>query len=324
MEYRTVGRSGLRVSVIGLGSWLTYGRSVDEGTAHACLCRAYERGVNFFDTADVYASGAAEKTLGGWLSDVPRSSVVIATKAFFPMGDGPNDRGLSRKHVMESCEASLRRLGTDYVDLYQCHRYDGSVPLEETLRALDDLTTQGKILYAGVSEWSAEQLQAAVDMQRTHGWHPLIGNQPQYSLLARRIEERVLPTSNALGIGQVVWSPLAGGVLTGKYRPHADPPPGSRGADPAARQFVEPKLAPDILAAVERLRAEVAFPRAVTVGQLCLAWTLRATGVASAIVGATSPAQVDENVAAGDLELDEETWGRVERIMGPFRTRAQS
>jgi aryl-alcohol dehydrogenase-like predicted oxidoreductase len=323
MEYRRVGRSGLGVSAIGLGSWLTYGRRVDDERAHACLRAAYEAGVNFFDTADAYAGGEAEKTLGRWLDEIPRTDVVVATKVFFPVGDGPNDRGLSRKHVVESCEASLRRLGIDYVDLYQCHRFDPRVPLDETLRALDDLIAAGKVLYAGVSEWSADQIADAVGAGERLGLRSLVSDQPQYSLLARRVEDAVLPLCREEGLGLVVWSPLAGGVLTGKYRPGQPPPPGTRGADDADRRFVARMLADDVLGAVERLRLEVAEPGGWSVAQVALAWLLHQDGVASAIVGATRPEQVRENVAAADVELDAEALERVEAIMGPFGRRGQ-
>lgn len=324
MEYRRIGRSGLRVSSVGLGSWLTYGGTVDQETSNACLRRAYEAGVNFFDTADVYGHGEAERVLGRWLAEVDRRSVVVATKVFFPMGPGPNDRGLSRKHIVESCHASLERLGTDYVDLYQCHRFDSDVPLDETLRALDDLIEWGDVLHVGVSEWSAEQLDAAAEIQAGLGLRPLTSNQPQYSLIARGIEEAVLPTSIRLGIGQVVWSPLAGGALTGKYRPGGEPPPGSRAANPKTGQFMTRALAPDVLEAVSRLETEVAGPAGVTLAQLALAWVLARDGVASAIVGATRPEQVDENLVAAGVRLDEGTLRQVEEIMGPFATRGQA
>ncbi|MFQ5680304.1 MAG: aldo/keto reductase family protein [Gemmatimonadota bacterium] len=324
MEYRQLGRSGVRVSTIGLGSWLTYGRSVDERTAHACLSRAYELGVNFFDTADVYARGEAERTLGRWLGGIPRTGVVVATKVYFPMGDGPNDRGLSRKHIVESCHASLQRLGLDYVDLYQCHRYDDSVPLEETLGALDDLVTRGDVLYVGVSEWTAEQMRAALRLQEERGLRRLVSNQPQYSLVARRIEQEVLPLCRREGVGQVIWSPLGGGVLTGKYPPGEAAPAGSRGADPDASPFMLRVLEGDLLQAVRRLEREVAEPRNLTVGQLSLAWALHQEGITSAIVGATRPEQVEENVAAAQVELGEDALARVDEIMGPFALRAQA
>lgn len=324
MEYRQLGASGLRISAIGLGSWLTYGRTVDEETAHACLQRAYDLGVNFFDTANVYARGEAERTLGRWLQGVPRSKVVVATKVYFPMGEGPNERGLSRKHVVEQCHASLRRLGTEYIDLYQCHRPDESVPLDETLRALDDLTAQGKVLYTGVSEWGADRLRAARRRQEAAGYRPLVSNQPQYSLLARGIEDGVLDASREAGVGQVVWSPLAGGVLTGKYRPGEPAPEDSRGGRDGDRRFLERALRDEVLEAVQRLRSEVAEPLGISVAQLALAWALARDGVDAAIVGATDPDQVEENVAAAEVELDREAIEAVEEIMAPYRTMMQS
>lgn len=322
MEYRRLGNSGLRVSAIGLGSWLTYGRRVPSAAAHACLQRAFELGVNFFDTADVYGRGAAEETLGGWLAGVPRTSVVVATKVYFPVGEGPNDRGLSRKHILESCLASLRRLGLDYVDLYQCHRFDETVPLEETLRALDDLVREGKVLYLGVSEWTAAQIRSALELQDRLLLRRIVSNQPQYSLVARKIEEEVLPVCRKEGIGQVVWSPLGGGVLTGKYRPGEPVPERSRAADPETRQFMHGVLGDDVLEAVARL-ASLARERGLSVAQLALAWTLHQEGIASAIVGATTVEQVEENVQAAGVDLDPETRQRIEEIMGPFRTRKQ-
>ena len=318
MEYRNLGRSGLRISAIGLGSWLTYGRTVDEGSAFACLSRALELGINFFDTANVYAGGDAETVLGRWLPRVPRTDVVLATKVYFPVGEGPNDRGLSRKHIMEQCEASLRRLQVDYIDLYQCHRFDGSVPLAETLRALDDLIAQGKVLYAGVSEWSGAQIAEGVRVQEALGLRPLISNQPQYSLLARAIEEDVLSTSRENGLGQVVWSPLAGGVLTGKYPPGAAAPVGSRGADSESNMFMDKLLVDEVLEAVQRLDKEVAAELGISVGQLALAWILHQPGVSSAIVGATTLSQVEENAAAAAIALDPPILERIEEIMGPL------
>lgn len=323
MEYRQLGESGLRVSTVGLGSWLTYGATVEEEVAHRCVTSAYEAGVNFFDTADVYAAGGAEEVLGRWLRGVPRESVVVATKAYFPVGEGPNDRGLSRKHLVESCHASLRRLQLEYVDLYQCHRFDEGVPLEETLRALDDLIASGKVLYAGVSEWSAEQIRRAHGLERALGLRPLVSNQPQYSLLARRIEEEVLPTCRGLGVGQVVWSPLAGGLLTGKYRPGRTPPEDSRAAHPEVGRFVQRAMSDEVLRAVERLGTEMAEPLGLTVAQLALAWVLGVDGVDSAIIGATRPEQVEENVAAAEVRLQPAVRRQVEEIMGPFRTAKQ-
>ncbi|HEX5501510.1 MAG TPA: aldo/keto reductase, partial [Thermomicrobiales bacterium] len=241
MEYRHLGAAGVRVSEVSLGSWLTYGGHVEDARAEACIHRAYELGVNFFDTANVYRRGAAEEVVGRALARYPRESYVLATKVYFPMGDGPNDRGLSRKHIVESCDASLRRLGVDYVDLLQCHRFDRHAPLAETLRALDDLISAGKVLYAGVSEWTAAQLEAARGIGERLLLRPLVSNQPQYSMLWRRIEAEVMPVSERLGMGQVVWSPIAQGVLAGKYRPGEAPPPDSRAGseDPTTAGWVQ-------------------------------------------------------------------------------------
>lgn len=316
MEYRRLGRSGLKVSEISLGSWLTYGGSVGSSTARDCILRAYDLGINLFDTANVYHRGAAEEVLGEALADLPRSDLVIATKAFFPMGEGPNDRGLSRKHLMEQCHASLRRLRTDYVDLYQCHRFDPATPLEETVRALDDLVTQGKVLYVGVSEWSAAQIAEAVGIQDRRGWDPLVSNQPQYSILARKIESEILPLSERLGLGQIVWSPLAQGVLTGKYRPGEPLPEGTRATNDGSNQFMGDLLRREVLEGVERLRP-VARELGITLAQLALAWTLSRPGVSSAIVGATRVSQVEDNAAASGVRLDSEVLERIDEAIPP-------
>jgi len=316
MRYRRLGAAGVRVSEISLGSWLTYGGHVADQAAEACIHRAYELGVNLFDTADVYRRGAAERVVGEALRRYPRESYVLATKVYFPMGDGPNDRGLSRKHILESCDASLRRLGTDYIDLYQCHRFDSETDLEETLRALDDLVTAGKVLYVGVSEWTAEQLDEARTLGDRLLLRPIRSNQPQYSLLWRRIEEEVIPVSERLGIGQIVWSPLAQGVLSGKYHPGEATPRDSRAAhpDPQTSQFVRLFMREDILAAVQALRP-VADQLGITMAQLAIAWVLRQPNVSSAIVGASRPAQVEENCAAADVELPPDALLAVDRAV---------
>src|SRR3989449_10375172 len=251
MQYRRLGRAGVRVSTIALGSWLTYGSSVAEESAIECIHKAYEIGINFFDTANVYNRGAAEQVVGRALKDFSRDSFVVATKVYFPMGDGPNDHGLSRKHIMEQCHASLRRLGTDYIDLYQCHRYDPEVPLEETLRALDDLVTQGKVLYVGVSEWSATQIADGVYTARELNLDRIVSNQPVYNMLKRYVEREVLPLCEREGICQVVFSPLAQGVLTGKYKPGQAPAQGTRAADPEVGMFLHNLLRDETLAAVQ-------------------------------------------------------------------------
>jgi voltage-dependent potassium channel beta subunit len=315
MRYRKLGTWGLKISEIGLGSWLTYGGYVEEEKAIACIHRAFELGINFFDTANVYRRGAAEEVTGRALKDFRRDDYVLATKVYFPMGEGPNDRGLSRKHIMEQCHASLRRLGVDYVDLYQCHRPDPNTPLEETLRALDDLVSQGKVLYVGVSMWSAELLDETRRLQVKLNLDPIVSNQPEYSMLTRDIEKDVLPVSKQLGIGQVVYSPIAQGVLAGKYKPGERPPEGTRAATKDA-DFMERFMRDDLLEAVQHLRP-IADELGITMAQLAVAWVLREPGVSSAIVGASRPEQVDENVAASGIELSPEVLQRIDEILAP-------
>lgn len=314
MEYRRLGQSGLKVSEIALGSWLTYGGSVADDTAEKVIDRAYELGINFFDTANVYYQGEAEKVVGAALRKYARDSYVLATKVYFPMGDGPNDRGLSRKHIMEQCELSLKRLGVDYIDLYQCHRYDPNTPLEETLRALDDLVTQGKVLYVGVSEWSAVQIADAVHTACALNLDRIISNQPHYSMLHRDIEKEVIPVSMREGIGQVVFSPLAQGVLTGKYKVGAPMPVGSRGADDKSNRFMQFLLQEEQLTKVEKLK-EIASSKELTVAQLALAWILRLDNIASCIIGATRPDQVDENVKASGVKFSQTELDTIEQIL---------
>jgi len=312
MEYRQLGSSGLRVSEVSLGSWLTFGATVDVPATAEIVRAAIDAGVTFFDTADVYANGAAEEALREALRGLPRHKLVIATKAFFPISEDPNDRGLSRKHLFESVHASLRRLGTDYLDLHQCHRADPTVPVEETVRAYEDLIRQGKVLYWGTSEWSAEQIEAALAAADRHGAYRPISNQPQYSILRRGIERAVLPLCRREGVGQVVWSPLAQGVLTGKYRP-GQRPDGTRAAHPFQSRFMEAFLADDVLARVERLRP-IAGDLGLTMGQLALAWCLREPGVASVIAGATRPAQLAENAKASGVKLPAEAVAAIGRL----------
>ena len=315
VRYRRVGKSGLKVSEIGLGSWLTYGGYVGEATARDCIVRAYELGVNFFDTANAYHRGAAEEVLGKVLRQFPRESYVLATKVYFPMGDGPNDRGLSRKHIMEQCHASLKRLQTDYIDLYQCHRYDPEVPLEEVLRALDDLVAQGKVLYAGVSEWSAAQIIEALHLGRALNLHGLISNQPCYNMLQRGIEQEIIPLCTREGIGQVVYSPLAQGVLTGKYRKGTAIPAGTRATEEGAKHFVARLLTDRNLEKVAQLEA-LAKEHGYTLVELALAWVLRLPIISSAIIGARTPEQVEQNVKASGIALSEEILAEIERILG--------
>lgn len=315
MRFRNLGRWGVKVSSVGLGSWLTYGGTVEEEAAKACIARAYERGITFFDTADVYSRGRAEEVMGRALSVYRRSSYVLATKVYFQVGDGPNDRGLSRKHIFEQCHGSLLRLGADYIDLYQCHRYDRSTPLEETCAAMNDLIHQGKVLYWGVSEWNADQLAAAVMLARARGWAEPVSNQPQYSALWRRIEKRVLPTCGEYGIGNVVWSPLAMGILTGKYTTASAPPQDSRAAGQHA-DMMEDYFKEPILEAVQRC-IPLAQEAGCTLGQLSLAWCLRRPEVSSVIVGASKPDHVDENAAAADLDVDPHIFAQMDEILAP-------
>jgi len=306
MKYRNLGTSGLRVSEIALGSWLTYGKSVADQTAEKCIQTAYEAGINFFDTANVYERGAAETVLGKTLKEYKRSSLVVASKVYFPMGDGPNDRGLSRKHIFEACDASLKRLEMDYLDLYQCHRYDPTVPMEETLRALDDLQRQGKILYAGVSEWPAEKIQEAHKIAKEHNFRPLVSNQPIYNMLERYIELDVLPVSVANGMGQVVFSPLAQGILTGKYKAGQQVPEGTRAANKKLNDGMQKYLQNELLLETVSDIQAIAHELEITLPQLALAWILRQPGVSSAIIGASRPEQIEENIKAIDVDLTDE------------------
>jgi len=323
MEHRRLGRSGLLVSEVSYGNWLTHGSQVEEDAATACVRAALDAGITTFDTADVYAQTAAESVLGRALAGVKRESVEIATKVFFPTGEGANERGLSRKHILESCHASLRRLQTDHIDLYQAHRFDEGVPLEETLRAFEDLVRAGKVLHAGVSEWRAEQLDDAVTLARGRGWDQLVSNQPQYSMLWRTIEAEVVPTSQQLGLGQVVWSPIAQGVLTGKYAVGQEPPAGSRATDPTGSRFLRRLLREEVLTAVQGLRP-VAADLGLTMAQLAVAWVLQNPGVSSAIVGASRPKQVTENAAASGVQLSAEAMVRIDEVLGDVVVRDPS
>ncbi|MBV9148904.1 MAG: aldo/keto reductase family protein [Candidatus Eremiobacteraeota bacterium] len=315
MQYRALGHSGLRLSVIGLGSWLTYGSTVAAQTARDCILRAYEGGVNFFDTANIYARGEAEKTLAPILKELNRDAIVVASKVYFPMGDDPNERGLSRKHIRTQIDASLRRLQVDYLDLYQCHRYDLETPIEETCNMMNDLVRAGKILYWGVSEWNADQIVSAVNVCRANAWAVPISNQPQYSLLWRRIEQRVLPMCEQYGLGNVVWSPLAQGILTGKYTDANRPPKGTRAAGPAA-EMMEDFFTQPVLDAVQRL-LPIAKHARHPLAALALAWCLRQPTVTSVIVGATTVKHVEENLRAAELRVDPSTFDEMDRILQP-------
>ncbi|GAA1377820.1 aldo/keto reductase family protein [Streptomyces beijiangensis] len=313
MKHRILGRSGLKISEISYGSWISY----TEGSAEKIAREALDQGITTFDTADVYGGTRAEAVLGRALENVRRESVVISTKVFSPVGPGPNDRGLSRKHIMEAAHGSLRRLKTDYIDLYQAHRFDEQTPLAETLRAFDDLVRQGKVLYVGVSEWTAAQISEALELADRMGFDRIISNQPQYNLVWRVIEEEVVPLCAREGIGQMVWSPLAQGLLTGKYLPGQALPAGSRAAGAAASQFSSAALTDDVLKRVAEL-GEVAADLGLSMPQLAIAWVLRNPNVATAIVGATRPEQIAQSATASGIELDDEAVERIDRILEPI------
>ncbi|GGH86216.1 voltage-dependent potassium channel beta subunit [Pullulanibacillus pueri] len=314
MEYRKLGRTGLKVSEISLGSWLTYGNSTEADTATKVIDKAYDLGINSFDTANMYALGEAEKIVGQALSKYPRESFVLATKVFWPMGDGPNDRGLSRKHVFEQLHASLKRLKMDYVDIYYCHRYDPETPVDETLRTIDDMVRQGKVLYVGVSEWTAAQIVEGLGTADRYLLDRIVVNQPQYNMLHRDIEQDVLLTSVKNGISQVVFSPLAQGVLTGKYRRGQALPEGSRATDPSSNMFMSAYLEDNVLEKVEKLIG-LAKGLDLSLSQLAIAWILRQPGVASALVGASKPQQIEENAKASGVQLSEDTLNTIEDIL---------
>lgn len=315
MLYRKIGKCGVKVSEVALGSWLTYGGSSDDSTAVLCIERAYDLGINFFDTANVYANGKAEVVVGRALQQYERSSYVLATKCYFPMGSGPNDRGLSRKHIFEQCDASLKRLGTEYIDLYQCHRYDTETPVEETLLALNDLAVNGKILYAGVSEWNASQIDNAVNYTTANCLHPIVSNQPLYNMFSRGIEESVIPTCEPHGIGQVVFSPLAQGVLTGKYKSGQPKPAGSRASDPEQNMFLNGgKLDETQLLKVGKL-SDIAASLGISMAQLALAWCLRQPSVSSVIIGASRVGQVEDNAKASGIVLGADAVAKIAEIL---------
>jgi aryl-alcohol dehydrogenase-like predicted oxidoreductase len=315
MEFRHLGTSGLRVSEIAYGNWLTHGSQVEEDAARACVRQALEEGITTFDTADVYANTAAESVLGRALQGTRRESLEIFTKVYWPTGPGgPNDSGLSRKHIMEAIDGSLARLQTDYVDLYQAHRYDIKTPLEETMEAFADVVKSGKALYIGVSEWTAEQIRRAHAMARELNiW--LVSSQPQYNMLWRVIEGEVIPTCEELGIGQVVWSPIAQGVLTGKYLPGEPPPPGSRATDQkGGAGIVRRLLHDDVLKRVQQLKP-IADDAGLSLAQLAVAWVLQNPNNSAAITGATRPEQVTENVKAAGVRLDPDQLSQIDKIL---------
>ncbi|BBJ39457.1 aldo/keto reductase [Streptomyces antimycoticus] len=316
MEHRHLGGSGMLVSAIAYGNWVTHGSQVDQDAATACVRAALDAGITTFDTADVYAETRAEEALGAALKGVRREGAEICTKVYFPTGPGKNDRGLSRKHIMESINGSLRRLGTDYVDLYQAHRYDYATPLEETMEALADVVHSGKAHYIGVSEWKPQEIRAAAQLARELKIR-LVSNQPQYSLLWRVIEPEIVPACQELGIGQIVWSPLAQGVLTGKYKPGAQPPSGSRATDTSGgSDAVAGWLRDEVLARVQEL-VPLAAEAGMSLATLSLAWVLRNTNVSAAIVGASRPEQIAENAKAADVTLDDALVKRVDEILDP-------
>jgi aryl-alcohol dehydrogenase-like predicted oxidoreductase len=314
MDHRRLGDSDLEVSEISLGSWLTYSGGVGRDQTEACTRAAFDAGITFFDTANVYGRGAAEEVWGEVLADHDRDSYVLATKVYFPMSD--TDRGLSSEQIHKQVDDSLRRLRTDFVDLYQCHRYDTETPLEETVRALSEVVRAGKARYWGFSEWTAEQIDAALALARDEGLEKPVSSQPQYSLLWRRIEDNgVLRISEDNGISQIVWSPLAQGVLTGKYRPGEPPPEGTRAASEEMGGFISGFFRDDVLDAVQRL-GPIAEQAGLSLAQLALAWILREPGVASAIIGATRPEQVAENAAAAGVELGDDVLRAIDEALG--------
>jgi aryl-alcohol dehydrogenase-like predicted oxidoreductase len=322
MDYRYLGRSGLQISEITYGNWLTHGSQVENDVATQCVHAALDAGITTFDTADVYANGKAESVLGEALKGQRREGLEVFTKVYWPTGPDPkgrNDNGLSRKHILESIDGSLRRLQMDYVDLYQAHRYDTFTPLEETMQAFADVVRAGKALYIGVSEWTAEQIRAGHELARELGIS-MVASQPQYSMLWRIIEDEVVPTCEELGISQIVWSPIAQGVLTGKYRPGQDYPAGSRATDQSGgADMIKRWLADDVLTRVQELRP-IADDLGLTMAQLAVAWVLQNPNVAAALVGASRPEQVGENVKASGVKLDADVLERIDKAIGDVVT----
>lgn len=316
MEYRRLGKSGIKTSEIALGSWLTYGTVTEKEQSIACVEQAYDVGINHFDCANVYGSSphAAEVVLGEALASYARDSYIVTTKAFWPVGSGVNDRGLSRKHIFSEVDKSLRALQVDYVDIFYCHRYDADTDLEETLRALDDLVAQGKVLYSGLSEWSADRIATGVRLQKELRLHKFAASQPIYNMFNRYIEPAIVPICDEAGIGQVVFSPLAQGVLTGKYKKGQPAPEGTRATNEKVQNFVKGYLNDNLLSKVERL-ADVAKEVDLSLAQLALAWVLRVPGVSAALIGASRPEQVVENAKASGVKLDEATLAKIEQIL---------
>ena len=315
MEYRKLGSSGMYVSEISYGNWITHGSQVEQEAAIKCVRTALDEGITTLDTADVYAGTRAETVLGKALKGVRRESYELFTKVFFPTGPGKNDRGSSRKHIMESVHASLKRLNTDHIDLYQFHRFDYETPLEESLSAFDDLIRQGKVMYIGFSEWKASEISAAVKIQKELGYNRFVSSQPQYSALWRVIEKEVDPVCRKEGIGHIVWSPLAQGVLTGKYQPGQKAPSGSRATDKkGGANMINGWMREEVLTAVQKLKP-IADTNGLTMGQLAVAWVLQNPNVSSAIIGATKPAQIRENVKASGVKLSTETMSQIDKAL---------
>lgn len=316
MEYRRLGSSGMYVSEIAYGNWITHGSQVEEDAAIKCVKAALSEGITTFDTADVYAGTRAETVLGKALKGVRRESYELFTKVYWPTGTGKNDRGLSRKHIMESVHASLKRLNTDHIDLYQMHRFDFEAPLEESLQAFEDLVRQGKVHYIGFSEWNADQIKSALNIQKEHGWTRFVSSQPQYSMLWRVIDKEVVPLSEKEGIGQIVWSPIAQGVLTGKYLPGKKPPVGSRATDKkSGAGMISRWMRDEVLTAVQNLKP-IADEHGLTMSQLALAWALQNKNVSAVIMGATKPTQVKENVKASGVKLDASVMSAIDAVLG--------
>jgi aryl-alcohol dehydrogenase-like predicted oxidoreductase len=315
MQYRKLGNTGMYISEITYGNWITHGSQVESDAAIKCVRTALDLGITTLDTADVYAGTKAESVMGRALKGVKRESYELFTKVYWPTGSGKNDRGLSRKHIMESCNASLKRLNTDYVDLYQAHRFDFETPLEETLGAFDDLIRSGKVLYIGFSEWTAEQISAALKIQDQKGYYRFISSQPQYSMLWRVIESQVVPLSEKEGIGQIVWSPIAQGVLTGKYLPGGKIPAGSRATDKkGGKDMIASFMKEPILQAVQKL-IPIAQKVDLTLAQLAVAWVLQNSNVSSAIIGATKPSQIKENVKASGIKIDKSIMDEIDGVL---------
>ena len=321
MNHRKLGNSGLYISEISYGNWITHGSQVEMNSAIKCVRTALDEGITTLDTADVYAGTKAETVLGKALKGVRRESYELFTKVYWPTGPGKNDRGLSRKHIMESCHASLKRLGTDHIDLYQMHRFDFETPLEESLSAFDDLIRQGKVSYIGFSEWTADQIASALKIQDARGYNRFISSQPQYSILWRVIESKVDPLCRNEGIGHIVWSPIAQGVLTGKYKPGKKAPSGSRATDKkGGADMISRFMKNDVLSAVAKLEP-IAKEVGLTMAQLAIAWVLQNKNVSSAIIGASKPSQIKENIKASGVKLDSEIMSKIDQVLGSLPER---